>query len=540
MAASVRAGQHIEVTVADHLASVVARAAGPAGRDDPRAAAASLADAIERTGDQLGTDHPDVLAATRVLAALHRQVGELPEARSLLENALAAGQFTRGERDPVMIGLAFDLAYIAHELENRHEARRNFERVRRHGPAVLGPEHEYVRVAQRYLGGPSSGPPVMPPPTGAQPVAAAQPVAPPPTAPPHVTAAPAPAVPAPERAQQPSPAPHVASPPAPSVGRVPIRHIPAPAEPQPAPRAVAAARSPVTESGPAEAVTRQRHDADGDRSVDSPAQAPTPSEPPSSPEPASLVGADAAEPAPPEPESDPAPATSPAAPTPPAAPTSPDPPASDAPSARAAEDEPTPVRVPEDEPTPVRTPARQAAPARPAPELLVPLRPVPAHRHGPVAAPPAPRQRKRSRIPLILLAVVLALAVLSGSAALVIAFLASEPRRDAGPPAGPSASASSAPSAIRLTLDDKGATVALGWTDPSGGRMPFVVSYGRAEGPADRTERVQAGTTTLSVNQLNPAQDYCFTVEVDDPAAGVAPSPTVCTNRARPSASPSR
>jgi hypothetical protein len=174
-------------------------------------------------------------------------------------------------------------------------------------------------------------------------------------------------------------------------------------------------------------------------------------------------------------------------------------------------------------------------PARPAPELLVPLRPVPAHRHGQPAAPP-PAPRKRSRILLILLGVVLALAVLGGSAALVIVFLSSEPRRDPEP----SASGSSAPSAIRLTLDDKGATVTLTWTDPSTGRVPFVVSYGRAEGPAERTERVQAGTTTLTVNQLNPAQDYCFTVEVGDPAAGVAPSPTVCTNRPRPTGSPSR
>jgi hypothetical protein len=129
----------------------------PAGRDDPRAAVASLSEALVLTGERIGTDHPEVLAATRVLAALHKQLGELPEARSLLENAIAAGQFTRGERDPVMLGLAFDLAHVAHELENRHEARRNFERVRRYGPAVLGPEHEYVRVAQRYLGGPPAG-----------------------------------------------------------------------------------------------------------------------------------------------------------------------------------------------------------------------------------------------------------------------------------------------------------------------------------------------------------------------------------------------
>jgi len=139
-----------------------------------------------------------------------------------------------------------------------------------------------------------------------------------------------------------------------------------------------------------------------------------------------------------------------------------------------------------------------------------------------------PGPSKRSRVPLILLSVMLALAVLGGSAALVVAFLSSEPRGDRGSDASPSASA---PVAIRLTLDDRGATVNLTWTDPSAGRVPFVVSYGRADGPADRTERLAAGTTTLAVNQLNPAQDYCFTVEVGDPATGVAPSPTVCTSR---------
>jgi hypothetical protein len=138
------------------------------------------------------------------------------------------------------------------------------------------------------------------------------------------------------------------------------------------------------------------------------------------------------------------------------------------------------------------------------------------------------------RIPLAVLSAILAVAILSGSAALVNVFLSSGPRRD---PGGSASASSLAPSPIRLTLDDRGATVVLSWTDPSGGRVPFVVSYGRADGPANRTERVPAGTTTLSVNQLNPAQDYCFTV---DPAAGIAPSPTVCTSRPAPSVSASR
>jgi hypothetical protein len=197
------------------------------------------------------------------------------------------------------------------------------------------------------------------------------------------------------------------------------------------------------------------------------------------------------------------------------------------------------------------TPAADEPEAAPQPMLIAPLRPVPAHRHGTAPAQPSrpkgqpksqprhqPRDqpKKRSRAPLIVLAVILSLAVLGGSAALVVAFLSSDRRPDRR--ADPSASAS-VPSAIRLSLDDRGATVNLSWTDPSRGTVPFVVSFGRADGPADRTERVAAGTTTLAVNQLTPTQDYCFTVEVGDPAAGVAPSPTVCTSRPRPSTSAS-
>jgi hypothetical protein len=162
---------------------------------------------------------------------------------------------------------------------------------------------------------------------------------------------------------------------------------------------------------------------------------------------------------------------------------------------------------------------RQAAPA-------IHRQPAATHRHAAASTP-----RRRSRIPLIVLGVVLALAVAGGAAALVVTFLESDPKRNADPTAGPSA-----PSPIRLTLDDRGATVTLTWTDPSGGEVPFLVTYGRADGPADKTQRVAAGTTTLAVNQLNPALDYCFTVAGDEPAAGLAPSPTICTKRAGPSA----
>lgn len=566
MAASRPGGQHVEVSpVADHLAAVVAHVTGPAGQGDPRAAAASLAAAIERTGGQIGTDHPQILAATRVLAALRRHLGELPEARSLLENALAAGQFTRGEQDPVMLGLAYDLAFVAHELENRHEARRNFDRIRRHGPAVLGPDHEYVLVARRYLGDatavapaappvpvpaaaapapapPAPAPPAPAPPAPVPPPAAARPVAPPPAAPPPAArgARPVPAAPPPAAAPIGTPlsamatpvqtAPTVGAsrsggapraqeldearlvgpagaPSAPSTGRVPVPPHPAP--PIPGPRhsapappepATAAAQPPTTGTVRVPASSR------GETRI--------------SPVAAAKIEAAAGlrQPTEPQPLT---PASTPTLTKQPAAP---------------VRSEPQPARAPAPAPTPERldsggtqrvAPAPAPAQPRRQPELLVPLRPVPAHR--PAGA--APARRQRSRVPLILLSAVLAFAILGGSAALVIVFLSSDPRQDP-PPAAPSAT----PEAIRLTLDDQGATVTLSWTDPSSGQVPFAVSYGRADGPADRTEPVPAATTSLTVRQLNPALDYCFTVTVGDSTAGVASSPTVCTSRtARPS-----
>jgi len=721
VAAAGRGGQHIEVPVADHLASVVAHAAGPAGRDDPRAAVASLSEALVLTGERIGTDHPEVLAATRVLAALHKQLGELPEARSLLENAIAAGQFTRGERDPVMLGLAFDLAHVAHELENRHEARRNFERVRRYGPAVLGPEHEYVRVAQRYLGGPPAGgtsAPVAAPQVAAP--GAAVPVAAPPVAAAPVVAAPvaAPPVAAPHPATVAPPPPGATRP----IGRVPIQQIPmpppVPVAPAPAPTEVPAQRAtdgaatappsvegtgrvtagarvpaqptaptppeagtenpattaaaqtapagPTTTAAPPREATRPTTPSVEPAPATQPTAPPAPEpsaaapttsgpeqepEPPTTPEPAPATRpagstapteqpprTTAADPPPPAQESEPTPsapgpgsepppaaapeptgaaqpasapdaagptrapaeaaqqtpptvappgaappaaepaptrhpAPAEAAPTdPPAYVAPPTPPAAEpaptAPPASARSPEPTaaaePPRArtpepsrdlvtwatarlePDSDETQRVTPAEREPEAAPQPILIAPLRPVPAHRHATAPAqPPRPKSqpkhqpsdqpKKRSRAPLIVLAVILSLAVLGGSAALVVAFLSSDRRPDRR--ADPSASV---PSAIRLSLDDRGATVNLSWTDPSRGTVPFVVSFGRADGPADRTEQVAAGTTTLAVNQLTPTQDYCFTVEVGDPAAGVAPSPTVCTNRPRPSASPGR
>jgi hypothetical protein len=134
---------------------------------------------------------------------------------------------------------------------------------------------------------------------------------------------------------------------------------------------------------------------------------------------------------------------------------------------------------------------------------------------------------------MVVVSVILVLVLLGGAAALVAAFLASDPN----PGNGPTVATSSA-GTIGLTLDDQGTSVTVKWTDPSGGQASFVVSYGRADGPADKTQSVNSGTTTVTVNQLDPSQDYCFTV-AGEPGAGVGPSPIVCTKRAGPGGSAS-
>jgi hypothetical protein len=139
-----------------------------------------------------------------------------------------------------------------------------------------------------------------------------------------------------------------------------------------------------------------------------------------------------------------------------------------------------------------------------------------------------------SRTPLIAVLVALALAVVAGITTVVVVFLSTT---DGGNPPGAGASAS-APPAIRLGLDDQGSAVTLTWNDPSDGKVLFVVAYGRADGPADHTQRLPAGTTTITINGLNPAADYCFTVAGVESTTTIVLSPAVCTKRT-PSESPS-
>ena len=99
-----------------------------------------------------------MLHTTHLLARLHREVDDPLAARRVLEEAFAAGERRWEHSDPLMLALAFELAEVAEELGNRHEARRNYTRVATAGPAVLGEHHPAVRAARDYLGPPPSTP----------------------------------------------------------------------------------------------------------------------------------------------------------------------------------------------------------------------------------------------------------------------------------------------------------------------------------------------------------------------------------------------
>ncbi|KAB1928271.1 tetratricopeptide repeat protein, partial [Micromonospora noduli] len=124
------------MAAAQHRALAL-RAAG-----DLSAARQLLAEAVESAPPPYGDDHPEVLHTTHLLARLHREGDDPLAARRVLEEAFAAGERRWEHSDPLMLALAFELAEVAEELGNRHEARRNYTRVATAGwlsPSAAGP-----------------------------------------------------------------------------------------------------------------------------------------------------------------------------------------------------------------------------------------------------------------------------------------------------------------------------------------------------------------------------------------------------------------
>jgi hypothetical protein len=146
---------------------------------------------------------------------------------------------------------------------------------------------------------------------------------------------------------------------------------------------------------------------------------------------------------------------------------------------------------------------------------------------------------------MIGLIVILVLAVIGGGVAATIAFVATRPDGSGGPPvatgSAPASTPSSAPTGSgaprNLTLRDAGTSVTLTWTDPTAGTVSFIVAGGQ-QGALRRLQVVVPGTTTYTINGLNPKLEYCFTVAAVYGTDRVELSDLACTKRG--SSSPSR
>ncbi|MFD0822007.1 tetratricopeptide repeat protein, partial [Micromonospora zhanjiangensis] len=153
-----------------HLPSVQRQAQGMANAGDSAGARRLLTLAIEAARPAYGEDHQEVLATAHLLARMHRAADDPVAARRVLEEAFAAGQRRWGDADPLLLAISFELAGVAEELGNRHEARKAFTRVAMHGPTVFGDDDWTVRTAREYLGqpqpvsglGPQPEPPTAP------------------------------------------------------------------------------------------------------------------------------------------------------------------------------------------------------------------------------------------------------------------------------------------------------------------------------------------------------------------------------------------
>ncbi|MEU4427883.1 fibronectin type III domain-containing protein [Actinoplanes sp. NPDC024001] len=95
---------------------------------------------------------------------------------------------------------------------------------------------------------------------------------------------------------------------------------------------------------------------------------------------------------------------------------------------------------------------------------------------------------------------------------------ASVPSLESAPPAG-------------VRLDDQGATVAVSWTDPAGGQIPFMITMGRPGEPLKPVASTGAGETSFRMTGLNVGLDYCFAVVAVYATDRFAASEQACTRR---------
>ncbi|TDC37411.1 hypothetical protein E1211_10570 [Micromonospora sp. 15K316] len=135
------------------------------------------------------------------------------------------------------------------------------------------------------------------------------------------------------------------------------------------------------------------------------------------------------------------------------------------------------------------------------------------------------RNRARTTVAVTAAVVVAAAAAATGVGALVVG------SENGAAATTPSASAATGPPPGDVRLRDDSSTITLTWTDPSGGKVPFMVVGGRTGQPMRAMATVDPGQTTYTLNGLNPRLDYCFTVLAAWSTGTFATSAQVCTTR---------
>lgn len=166
------------------------------------------------------------------------------------------------------------------------------------------------------------------------------------------------------------------------------------------------------------------------------------------------------------------------------------------------------------------------------PRPVAPHRPVAAHRVPPMVRP----ERGPRRTTMVVVGVVLVLAVLAGIVG-ALALRRPSPPRAQPTPAGSVSVEPLRPAPAGVRLRDDGSTITVTWTDPSGGTTPFIVSVARAGEQARPFANLPIGTTTYTVNGLNPRLEYCLTVVAVYSTESFSASDLVCTQRIRPTPS---
>lgn len=148
---------------------------------------------------------------------------------------------------------------------------------------------------------------------------------------------------------------------------------------------------------------------------------------------------------------------------------------------------------------------------------------------APVQAYPVAEPPPRGRGIMVFAAVAASIAAVVAVIALVVVLAATRPwSKDA--PGGSTTVAGSPPGEVRLR--DAGEAITVTWSDPSAGRVSFIVAGGRSGEQLRAMGQVGPGKTSHQLSGLNPALNYCFTVVAVYGQNQLATAEPACTTRA--------